>query len=94
MFHLRDFHPLRFTFPGDSITSAVCNSFLLITVGDDFSHNTEQASAVTFHTCIGLGYSDFARRYFRNHGCFLFQGVLRWFNSPRLLYPAYVFSRE
>ena len=30
----------------------------------------------------GLGFSDFARRYFRNHGCFLFLRVLRWFTSP------------
>ena len=30
----------------------------------------------------GLGYSDFARHYFRNHGCFLLLGVLRWFTSP------------
>ena len=29
----------------------------------------------------GLGYSDFARHYFRNHGCFLFLQVLRWFTS-------------
>ena len=33
----------------------------------------------------GLGYSDFARHYFRNHGCFLFLRVLRWFTSPSLL---------
>jgi hypothetical protein len=30
----------------------------------------------------GLGYSDFARHYSRNHGCFLFLRVLRWFTSP------------
>src|SRR3954454_7047249 len=30
----------------------------------------------------GLGWSDFARHYFRNHGCFLFLWVLRWFTSP------------
>jgi hypothetical protein len=30
----------------------------------------------------GLGYSEFARHYFRNHGCFLLLGVLRWFTSP------------
>ena len=33
----------------------------------------------------GLGCSDFARRYFRNHGCFLFLRVLRWFTSPSSL---------
>src|SRR4051794_26601338 len=32
----------------------------------------------------GLGYSAFARHYSRNHGCFLFLGVLRWFTSPGL----------
>src|ERR1039457_1842977 len=32
---------------------------------------------------LGLGYSDFARHYFRNHGCFLFLQVLRWFTSDR-----------
>src|SRR5262249_26016310 len=30
----------------------------------------------------GLGCSDFARHYFRNHGCCLFLRVLRWFTSP------------
>ena len=30
----------------------------------------------------GLGFSEFARHYYRNHGCFLFLWVLRWFTSP------------
>jgi hypothetical protein len=30
----------------------------------------------------GLGCSAFARRYSRNHVCFLFLRVLRWFTSP------------
>ena len=29
----------------------------------------------------GLGCSEFARHYFRNHCCFLFLQVLRWFTS-------------
>src|SRR6476469_2596610 len=33
----------------------------------------------------GLGSSGFARHYFRNHGCFLFLRVLRWFTSPSSL---------
>ena len=33
----------------------------------------------------GLGCSEFARHYFRNHGCFLFLRVLRWFTSPSSL---------
>ncbi len=41
----------------------------------------------------GLGCSAFARRYLRNHYCFLFLQVLRWFTSLRCLPPTYVFSR-
>src|SRR5205823_14616183 len=38
----------------------------------------------------GLGYSEFARHYYRNHGCFLFLPVLRWFTSPgSLRHPMY-----
>ncbi len=40
----------------------------------------------------GLGCSDFARHYFRNHYCFLFLQVLRWFTSLGSLVPAYGFS--
>src|SRR6188474_2536698 len=41
----------------------------------------------------GLGCSAFARRYWRNHCCFLLLRVLRWFTSPRCPPPAYEFSR-
>ena len=34
------------------------------------------------HYVLGLGSSDFARHYFRNHCCFLFLRVLRCFSSP------------
>src|SRR2546429_3149131 len=40
----------------------------------------------------GLGCSAFARRDWRNHCCFLFLWVLRWFTSPRCLRSAYGFS--
>jgi hypothetical protein len=40
----------------------------------------------------GLGYSEFARHYYRNRGFFLFLQVLRWFTSLSSLVPAYVFS--
>src|ERR1700687_3790566 len=36
----------------------------------------------------GLRFSEFARHYYRNHGCFLFLRVLRWFTSPGSLQPA------
>ena len=32
---------------------------------------------------LGLGCFRFARRYFGNHSCFLFLGLLRCFSSPR-----------
>jgi hypothetical protein len=38
-----------------------------------------------------LGCSEFARHYYRNHGCFLFLRVLRWFTSPGSL-PAPMYS--
>ena len=41
---------------------------------------------------LGLGCSDFARRYSRNHCCFLFLQVLRWFTSLGSLRSAYEFS--
>lgn len=41
----------------------------------------------------GLGSSAFARRYWRNHCCFLLLEVLRWFTSLRCPPPAYGFSR-
>ena len=40
----------------------------------------------------GLGSSEFARHYYRNHYCFLFLQVLRWFTSLGSLVPAYGFS--
>ena len=36
--------------------------------------------------------SDFARHYFRNHFCFLFLQVLRWFTSLGLLVSGYGFT--
>ena len=43
---------------------------------------------------IGLGCSAFARRYLRNHCCFIFVRLLRCFSSPAALYSPYVFRRE
>lgn len=42
----------------------------------------------------GLGSSGFARRYCRNHCCFLFLWVLRWFTSPRAPPGAYLVRRR
>jgi hypothetical protein len=40
-----------------------------------------------------LGCSEFARHYCRNHFCFLFLWVLRWFTSPGSL-PAPIYSAQ
>ena len=45
-----------------------------------WSHDPRRASP------SGLGWSVFTRRYSRNHCCFLFLQVLRWFTSPRCLH--------
>ena len=47
-------------------------------------------SAVRTPKCthLGLGSSGFARRYFRNHYCFLFLRLLRCFSSPGSLHKA------
>ena len=65
-FHLREFHPLCSTFPGNSTIHSTA-----------ISRSLPQS-----HYVIGLGFSDFARHYFRNHYCFLFLRVLRCFSSP------------
>ena len=65
-FCLRGFHPLWLVVPGP------------------FCWILPITSAVRTPVCThtGLGSFDFARRYFRNHGCFLFLRLLRCFSSP------------
>ena len=65
-FRLRGCHPLCLTFPGNSTIHP-----------DAISQSLPQV-----HYRLGLGSSDFARHYFRNHCCFLFLRVLRCFSSP------------
>ena len=65
-FRLREFHPLCYTFPG---ISTIHPTALL-------------RSLPRNHYDCGLGFSDFARHYSRNHCCFLFLRVLRCFSSP------------
>ena len=65
-FRLRGFHPLCHTFPGISTIHP-----------DTISQSLPQK-----HYVSGLGSSDFARHYSRNHFCFLFLRVLRCFSSP------------
>ena len=75
-FRLRAFHPLRNTFP-------------------DISATLPSLSRGPYPIIIsnhGLGFSDFARHYFRNHYCFLLLRVLRCFSSPGSPPMTYLFS--
>ena len=65
-FRLRGFHPLWLAFP------------------KPFHYPLRSRPAVRTPACshAGLGSSAFARRYWRNHCCFLFLRLLRCFSSP------------
>ena len=65
-FRLRGFHPLWPTFP---------KSF-------DYLLKSRLAVRTPACTHAGLGSCAFARRYWRNHCCFLFLRLLRCFSSP------------
>ena len=75
-FRLRDCHPLRSAFQNGSAISA-------------FASCGPYPATISNH---GLGFSDFARHYFRNRFYFLFLRVLRCFSSPGSPRHAYVFS--
>ena len=64
---LRGFHPLCPAFPKPFCSLASCLC--------------EGPYPARIATC-GLGFSDFARHYFRNRSFFLFLRVLRCFSSP------------
>ena len=86
-FHIRGCHPLWPAFPDRSI-NAFLSLFLTIlssrTAQNDYCGPATPDSPFE---SSGLAYSEFARHYCRNHGCFLFLRVLRWFTSPSSLYP-------
>ena len=61
---------------------------LIVAVRYVWSHDPRRASPP------GLGCSAFARRYLRNHCCFLFLQVLRWFTSLGWLVLPYEFRQS
>ena len=67
---------------GTSFVPWVCSSYQ---TAHGISKHAEATK--TSRAALGLGSSDFARRYSRNHCCFLFLQVLRWFTSLGLLLP-------
>ena len=83
-FHLRGCHALWPVFP-DRSTNTFLSPFLTSQLSALHGRLADYCGPTTPGSPCespGLGYSDFARHYFRNHGCFLFLRVLRWFTSP------------
>ena len=75
-FRLQEFHLLCSNFP----------------VKFDYPSRYVLQSLPQVHYELGLGFSDFARHYSRNHFCFLLLQVLRCFNSLGCLLISYVFA--
>ena len=87
-FYLRGYHPLWPAFPDRSINTFL--SLVLLappSVSRRRSEHCGPATPASPFGSPGLGFSAFARRYLRNHGCFLFLRVLRWFTSPGSPHP-------
>jgi hypothetical protein len=89
-FRIRGYHPLWPAFPDrspnallPSFNLVASQTFLLAKLRDYCGPATPNSPCESF----GLASSAFARRYLRNHGCFLFLEVLRWFTSLGSLPP-------
>ena len=93
-FRLQVFHLLWIFFPEDSANTRVSYSPTSTQIGLQAPHNTIDTTVASFNVSDGLGSFPFARHYSGNRYYFFFQGVLRYFNSPRSLYRAYEFSAE
>ncbi len=73
-------HPLMITYPYGTLTPY---GLLSQVIQVHYHYITVVLQPQNSRNCLGLGSSTFARRYLRNHYCFLFLGVLRCFSSPR-----------
>jgi hypothetical protein len=83
-FYLRGYHPLWPAFPDRSINAPLSPACSLhpLPCGKRRSEHCGPTTPRSPFGSHGLGSSAFARRYLRNHGCFLLLRVLRWFTSP------------
>ena len=92
-FHLRGCHALWPAFPDRSINTFLSLVLTKLTRSLSPDRPVDYCGPATPDSPFespGLGSSEFARHYFRNHGCFLFLRVLRWFTSPGSLdHPMY-----
>ena len=86
-FRIRGCHPLWPAFP-DRSPNAPLSFFLTNQSAESFEPDLlvdycGPATPDSLCKSSGLDSSAFARHYLRNHCCFIFLGVLRWFTSPR-----------
>ena len=93
----RTFAYRAFTFCGGTSQNLRLEDWFLTcrprTHRDQLDPTTPSTQRVRAYVPTGLGCSPFARRYWGNHFCFLFLGLMRCFSSPRWLRSAYAFSR-
>ena len=73
----RPSHAVLLTLPNPSLNHQIPLASQPMVPGDYCGPTTP----ISPFESIGLGSSDFTRHYSRNHGCFLFLPVLRWFTS-------------
>jgi hypothetical protein len=86
----RPSHAVLLTLPNPSFNHQIPLASQPMVPGDHCGPTTP----ISPFESIGLGSSDFARHYSRNHYCFLFLWVLRCFTSPRSLQLPYVFRQR
>jgi hypothetical protein len=89
-FYIRGCHPLWPAFPDRSVIAFI--SFVYQEIAHRLLYkqtpDIEALQPRALRRSLGLGCFAFARHYLRNHGCFIFLWVLRWFTSPRSLHAA------
>ena len=86
----RPSHAVLLTLPNLSFNHLTPSALQPMGSGDHCGPTTP----ISLFKSIGLGCSEFARHYYRNHGCFLFLRVLRWFTSPGSLRAAMYSLRD
>jgi hypothetical protein len=93
-FHWQDFHLLWFAVPSDLTSTMIFYSLFWLQIELQTPRYTADTTVATLHI-RRFGLIRFRSSLLTESlNYFLFLRVLRYFTSPRLLCPAYVFSRE
>ena len=93
IFNLHDFHILLCGFPAD-FEQMSQNRYPRPRQPRHATPRHQTGNAPRFNTRLGLGSSQFARRYYGNRFYFLFLQVLRWFNSLSSRLLSYEFTLQ